>query len=72
MSGLHSSSWMNGKDSKRVGKLFAGDLGAVVKLKTRIAEQHAEHEVRFPVILPPIGFPEPVISMSICGKIERR
>ena len=58
---------MNGKERKEIGKLFAGDLGAVVKLK----DTHTNNTLStksFPVILPPIEFPEPVISMSIVAK----
>jgi len=60
---------MSGKDRKEIGKIFAGDLGAVVKLK----DTHTNNTLSsksFPVILPPIPFPEPVISMSIIAKAK--
>ncbi len=58
---------MNGKDRKDAGKLIAGDLGAVVKLK----DTHTNNTLSsksFPVIYPPIEFPEPVIRMAIVSK----
>ncbi len=58
---------MNGKERKEAGKLAAGDIGAVVKLK----DTHTNNTLSsrsFPVILPPIRFPEPVISMAILAK----
>jgi elongation factor G len=58
---------MNGKDRKEAGKLPAGDIGTVVKLK----DTHTNNTLTgkaFPVILPPIKFPEPVISMAIVAK----
>src|ERR1041385_4592906 len=60
---------MNGKDRKEIGKLFAGDIGAVVKLK----DTHTNNTLSsksFPVVLPPIPFPEPVISMAIHAKAK--
>jgi elongation factor G len=58
---------MNGKERKEAGKLSAGDIGSVVKLK----DTHTNNTLSsrsFPVILPPIKFPEPVISMAILAK----
>jgi elongation factor G len=55
---------MNGKERKEVARLAAGDIGAVVKLK----DSHTNNTLSskaFPVILPPIPFPAPVISMAI-------
>lgn len=60
---------MNGKERKEIGRLIAGDLGAVVKLK----DTHTNNTLsskNFPVILPPIKFPEPVISMAIVAKAK--
>jgi elongation factor G len=60
---------MNGKDRKEVGKLFAGDIGAVVKLK----DTHTNNTLSSksaPVVLPPVVFPEPVISMAIQSKAK--
>lgn len=58
---------MNGRERKEVGKLHAGDLGAVVKLK----DTHTNNTLStkaFSVIYPPIHFPEPVISSAIIPK----
>ena len=58
---------MNGKDRKEISKLVAGDIGAVVKLK----DTHTNNTLSsksFPVILPRIPFPEPVITMAIHPK----
>jgi elongation factor G len=58
---------MNGKERKEAGKIAAGDIGTVVKLK----DTHTNNTLTgksFPVILPPIKFPEPVISMAIHAK----
>ncbi len=60
---------MNGKDRKEISKLYAGDIGAVVKLK----DTHTNNTLStktFPVVLPPIPFPEPVISMAIHAKTK--
>ena len=60
---------MNGKERKEVGKLFAGDIGAVVKLKDTHTNNTLSSKT-FQVILPPIQFPEPVISMAIISKAK--
>ncbi len=60
---------MVGKDRKEVAKLPAGDIGAVVKLK----DTHTNNTLSsksFSVILPPIPFPQPVISMAIVAKTK--
>ncbi len=60
---------MTGKDRKDAGKLAAGDIGAVVKLK----DTHTNNTLSsksFAVILPPIPFPEPVITMAIAAKAK--
>ncbi len=58
---------MNGKERKEIAKLLAGDLGAVVKLKDTHTNNTLSSKT-FPVVLPPIAFPEPVISMAIHAK----
>lgn len=58
---------MNGKERKEVGKLLAGDMGAVVKLKDTHTNNTLSSKA-FAVVLPPIQFPEPVISMAIVPK----
>ncbi len=60
---------MNGKERKEVGKLSAGDIGAVVKLKDSHTNNTLSSKAS-PVILPPIRFPEPVISMAIVAKAK--
>ncbi len=60
---------MNGRDRKEVGKLQAGDLGAVVKLKDTHTNNTLSSKA-FSVILPPIRFPGPVISMAIVSKAK--
>jgi elongation factor G len=60
---------MNGKERKEVARLVAGDLGAVVKLK----DTHTNNTLSsksFPILLPPIEFPEPVISAAIVPKAK--
>ncbi len=60
---------MSGKDRKEIAKLHAGDLGAVVKLKDTHTNNTLSSKA-FPVILPTIPFPEPVISMAIHAKAK--
>ncbi|MEX0602161.1 MAG: EF-Tu/IF-2/RF-3 family GTPase, partial [Bacteroidota bacterium] len=58
---------MSGKDRKEAGKLFAGDIGAVVKLK----DTHTNNTLSsksLPVVFPPIVFPDPVIRMAIVAR----
>ncbi len=55
---------MVGKDRKEIGKLTAGDIGAVVKLK----DTHTNDTLTVKgvsVIITPTVFPEPVFSMAI-------
>jgi elongation factor G len=58
---------MNGKDRKEVGKLLAGDIGAVVKLKDTHTNDTLSSK-NFSVIYPPITFPEPVYHLGIIPK----
>jgi len=60
---------MNGKDRKEIGKLQAGDLGAVVKLK----DTHTNNTLSsksFPIVYPPIVFPEAVFHAAILPKAK--
>ncbi len=60
---------MNGKERKDVARLFAGDIGAVVKLK----DTHTNNTLSsraFPVTFPTISFPDPVIRMAIAPKAK--
>ncbi len=55
---------LQGKEHEKVEKLYAGDIGGVAKLKdTFISDTLAEKD--FPVVFPPIKFPEPAISFAI-------
>jgi elongation factor G len=60
---------MNGKDRKEVSKLLAGDLGAVVKLKDTHTNDTLSTKA-FPVLFPPIVFPEPVFHAAIIPKAK--
>ncbi|HLF15272.1 MAG TPA: elongation factor G, partial [Bacteroidota bacterium] len=60
---------MRGKERKDVGRLLAGDFGAVVKLKDTHTNNTLSSKA-FPVVLPPIGFPEPVISMALVARTK--
>ncbi len=60
---------MNGKERKEMTKVSAGDIGATVKLK----DTHTNNTLSvkgFPVIYPPIKFPDPVISAAILAKVK--
>lgn len=60
---------MNGKERKEMTKVAAGDIGATVKLK----DTHTNNTLSakgFPVIYPPIVFPDPVISAAILAKVK--
>ncbi len=55
---------LNGKQRSEVGKLPAGDLGAVVKLKnTHTGDTLCEKSN--PIVLPEIKFPDPVIRVAL-------
>ena len=58
---------INGKDRKEVQKFFAGDIGAVVKLKGTHTNDTLSSK-SFQVVVPPIEFPEPVIQFAIISK----
>ncbi len=60
---------MNGKVRNEVGKIIAGDIGAVVKLK----DTHTNNTLAsksFPIDFRPIVFPEPVIRLAIHSKAK--
>ncbi len=60
---------MNGKYQVAVGKLFTGDLGAVVKLQyteTNDTLSTKDNAVNYP----PIVFPEPMLGMAITPKTK--
>jgi len=60
---------MNGKERKEIGKLSAGDIGAVVKLKDTHTNQTLSSK-SFTIAFAGIPTTEPVISMSIIAKAK--
>ena len=60
---------MNGKERKEAGKILAGDIGAVVKLKDTHTNQTLSSKA-LSITFPPIPFTEPVISMAIVAKAK--
>jgi len=58
---------LNGRERREIGIVSAGDIAALVKLKsTRTVDTFCNK--KDPVILPPIDFPTPVINMGIRPK----
>ncbi len=60
---------MNGKDRKEIGKLLAGDIGAVVKLKDTHTNDTLSAKA-LTVIFPQIVFPDPVFHAAIVAKAK--
>jgi elongation factor G len=60
---------MQGKDRKDAGRLAAGDIGAVVKLKDTHTNDTLSGKM-FPVEYLPIAFPEPVFHAAIVPKAK--
>lgn len=60
---------MNGRERKDIGKIFAGDIGAVVKLKDTHTNDTLSVKA-FSVQMPNITFPDPVITMAISPKAK--
>lgn len=58
---------LNGKHRKEIGNLKAGDIGALVKLKNT-STSNTLCDKRNPILLDPIQFPKPVISVAISPK----
>ncbi|MBL0175704.1 MAG: elongation factor G [Ignavibacteria bacterium] len=58
---------MRGKDRKEVTQIIAGDLGAVVKLKDTHTNNTLSSKT-LPVVLPPIQFPDPLITGALKPK----
>src|SRR5262249_55368384 len=55
---------LHGKDQEPIGELQAGEIGAVAKLAvTETGDTLSAREK--PVVLPPIAFPEPSLSVAI-------
>jgi len=66
---LSQLSVLNGHNRKEAQKLYAGDLGAVVKLK----DTHTSNTLTsktYPVVMKPVEFPEPVIRAAILPKAK--
>jgi elongation factor G len=60
---------LNGKDRQEAGKITAGDIGALVKLRTtKTGDTLAEKSAM--IQYPPIDFPHPVISMALKAKAK--
>lgn len=60
---------LNGKERKEAPRMVAGDLGAVVKLKDTHTNQTLSSK-NFPVVYPPITFPEPVFHAAVLPKAK--
>ncbi len=58
---------LNGKNRKELGVLTAGDIGALVKLRNTFTG-NTLCDKKHPVLLEPIHFPEPLISVAIKPK----
>jgi len=60
---------MNGKDRKEAGKLLAGDIGAVVKLKDTHTNDTLSTKA-FPIVYAPTVFPDPVFHAAVIPKAK--
>jgi len=58
---------LNGKNRKEISNIFAGDIGAVVKLKDTHTGDTLSSK-NFLVVMDPIEFPEPVIRGAVISK----
>jgi elongation factor G len=60
---------LNGKERKEIGVVYAGDIGALVKLKsTHTGDTLADKKA--PLKFEPIDFPKPVIRMALKAKAK--
>jgi elongation factor G len=55
---------LHGKDQEAIGELLAGEIGAVAKLATTETGDTLSTKEQ-PIILPPLVFPEPTLSVAI-------
>ncbi len=55
---------LHGKDQEAIGELVAGEIGAVAKLATTETGDTLSTKDQ-PIILPPLVFPEPTLSVAI-------
>ena len=60
---------VKGKHQIAVGKLFTGDIGAVVKLQSTDTNDTLATRAK-PVVYPPIEFPRPMLGVAIWPKIK--
>ncbi len=58
---------MNGREREEMESVSAGDIGAVVKLKQTSTGDTLCSKSN-PIVLPPIEFPKPVLSVAVSGK----
>ncbi|MBN1781585.1 elongation factor G [bacterium] len=58
---------MNGKNRNEIGQLVAGDIGALVKLRSTKTNDTL-CDKRSPIVIDPVRFPEPVISVAVNPK----
>lgn len=58
---------LNGKEKKEIAHLYAGDMGAVVKLK-KTHTGDTLSDPKSPIVYPRIEFPEPVIQIAVGPK----
>jgi len=58
---------LNGKSRKEIGELRSGDIGALVKLKNT-STGNTLSDKKSPIIITPIKFPEPLISVAVRPK----
>jgi len=64
---ISSISYVNGKEYIATENIVAGDFGAIMKLsETNTGDTLCDEDSK--VILPPIDFPKPVISMAVVPK----
>jgi len=60
---------IKGKERTEVGKLVAGQIGGLVKLKTTRTSDTLS-DLKQPTAVPPIAFPEPLVSVAIVPKAK--
>jgi len=60
---------LNGRNRKEIGKLNAGDIGAVVKLKDSHTGDTLSSK-NFSILLPEMKYPEPVIRFAVKPKAK--
>lgn len=56
---------INGKEREEVPALYAGDIGATVRLKITQTNDTLCSDKNNPIFIPPIDFPSPVINMGL-------